>query len=273
MKIYIIILEKNLPEKDERIRRMMDGIPFEYHLAFNGVEKLSDEEIAKYTVSPEARAHSKGVRHIMKKAEYGCIRSHVDVAKKAKATGVKSYIVLEEDAVISSDFVNRIKMVEDEMPENTDMVFLGRKYKGPRTKPGYDRKVSRFLPINIHRKTKHLWDFGTVKHYGTFGIYVKSKAYDEIIRVLEEYDDIADLKLNKSGKYGNLNILNLVPSCTYKPDGYSFINNTMRDYKDTKSLYSPTPHIEDAPGIRKFEGSEKYEVHYAGNFAHPKVLL
>ena len=278
-KAYVIILKENIPSKDERIKEMLSvlDIPWEYHYAFNGEKELSDEDIKNYTLGPGARRGS-SERVPMKKGEYGCVRSHVDVAKRARDENLSGYLVLEEDTLISPDFRERLVTIEKEMPEDTDMIFPGVNYLGPRLNPGSDRHTTRMLPPIKHRKTEHLWDFSTIKHFGTFAILIKAQSYDKIIELWEHYDNIADLQVYNAGRREELKILNLVPTCTYKKDGQSFINNRTRDYHNTRSLYSPSPDIENAIGIRKLikEGKiikNKYEVHWNGNWSQQKGLF
>jgi len=248
----------------------MGNLPFEYHYAFNGTKKLSDKEISKYTVSPESIAHSKGQRQPMNKKQYGCIHSHIDVAKKARDTNLNEYLVLEEDSIISPDFSYRIKIIENETPEDVDMIFLGCGYYGPKSSIGSGKHGSRLLPIEEkYRITDHLWNFHVPKHYGTYGMLIKKSGYNKLISIWERYDDLADLSIYKARRKFEINVLNLVPACVYKKDGFSFIENKVRDYRPTRRLYSMLPDLEDAPGIRK--SAKGYEVHDSGQW--PKSLF
>ena len=250
--IYVLTLEKN-KEKQDNIKNHLEsfGIPFEFWFGFNGNVELSDQQIATHTVSPGARAFSRGEHKPMLKGEYGAVRSHADIAKNARERGLKNYLIFEDDARVSSDFWERIKILETEAPKDADIILLGTIFYGKK------------LPLKKYQVTDHLWDFKTMNIFGFHAYTVNQKAYDKMIELWEEFNDIADLKIISACKKKVLTGYCMIPHCSYQSSGISDINISKkdRDMIRTKLLYSETPHLNDCPAI-----NESGEVHPKGKW-------
>ena len=230
------------------------SIPFEFHYGFDGNKLLSNEEIAKYSVSKQAGHFGDWS---MSKGHYGCIQSHIDVCQKAKDLGLSSYLVFEDDVRISNDFWNRIKIIEEEIPEDIDFIFLGNIF--------YDESL-----IKNKRISKHLWNVNGMEIFGTHSFIVRSSIYDKLISLWKQFDDIVDLKIIRAAKNKKFNMCMLIPHCTYQAPGYSDINNTNRSMIASTYLYSEKPDIEDHPGIKDIN-EKQYKVSRRGAFS--KTLL
>ncbi len=247
--IYVLTLEKN-KEKQAIITEHLGklDIGFEFWYGFNGNDDLTDEEIAKYTVSPAARAFSRGERKPMTKGEYGCLKSHADIARDARKRGFNGYLVLEDDARVAPDFWERIKQLESEFPADTELLFLGNIFYGKK------------LPIRKkYQLTEHIWNFKTMNIMATHAFIVREAAYDRMIDLWESFDDIADLKIISAAKKEVVKGYCMLPYCAYQADGRSDINNKNRDMVSTRRLYSDD--MNTWPGV-----NENDEVHPEGKW-------
>jgi GR25 family glycosyltransferase involved in LPS biosynthesis len=258
-KVFCISLEHDI-EKRERTTKQLSKlqIPFEFHNACYGREHLLIDEqhvvpfgsekgkwaCNEFFVGPNARFIFDEWNKHMLVGEYGCIQSHIDVAKKAKELKLDGYLVLEDDVGISEDFWERIDLLEKEWPEDADIVFLGNIIHGKK------------LPNEKYKHSTHLWKIKTIKIQATHAFIVRANAYDKLIERWGEFDDIADNKLIDTCKSGELNGYVMLPYVTYQRDEYSEVNQTknkegkkkLRKMPQTRILYSEDSDISHAFG-------------------------
>ena len=60
---------------------------------------------------------------------YGCLRSHVEVVRKARDLGVSSVLIFEDDVAFHDDFENKFRTAIADLPGDWDMLFFGALHK------------------------------------------------------------------------------------------------------------------------------------------------
>jgi glycosyl transferase family 25 len=70
---------------------------------------------------PENWAHTRGA--------YGCLRSHVEVVREARAQGVERALILEDDVAFDDDLARKFAAGMADLPGDWDMLFFGALHK------------------------------------------------------------------------------------------------------------------------------------------------
>ena len=121
MNIIVISLEK-AKERRERITKQLNSLNIDAVImdAVDG-RLLSDNQLNKTIHNPIGwRTGEK-----FKPGEIGCIMSHIKALNYAKEHNWEYAIILEDDIVLSEDFVKGIKFLFRILPQNWEHVFLG----------------------------------------------------------------------------------------------------------------------------------------------------
>lgn len=98
--------------------------------------------------------------------QLGCMLSHLEVMKQARAKGEKIICVFEDDLIVCNDFQKRISYIEGLRGFSFDMLLLGGFIDNPKN------KMSTMLNHIFHIK----------KMNGTYGYIINDKAMDFYIR-------------------------------------------------------------------------------------------
>jgi len=94
---------------------------------------------------------------------YGCLRSHVAVVEGARAKGVPSVLIFEDDAVLDSEFNTRFPAYVRQLPHDWDMLLFG----------GIHGEEPRKISANVAAVTLSL---------STFAYALKETIYDRFIQ-------------------------------------------------------------------------------------------
>ncbi len=123
--IYVINLKKDVERKENMIKQLeQNNLKYEITEAVNGseldLEKLKKENIIKVTY------------YQLKKGQYGCYLSHINIWKKFLETDKKYCLVLEDDAILCENFNMKINHMIWELNKldvskpinNIDIIYL-----------------------------------------------------------------------------------------------------------------------------------------------------
>ena len=136
MKIFII----NLKRRDDKLERIKDriskiGLDKYYEIEiFNAIDgrEINKEYLIQNNYEISLNWNDNLHRRPMKWGEIGCAISHYQVWNKIIEQNLESAIILEDDVVFKSDFINNLKEILDSLENNKElgkceMVYLGRK--------------------------------------------------------------------------------------------------------------------------------------------------
>lgn len=215
-KILIINLDRAEYRKEKMQRALkMYGIPDDKYVflsAFDS-EHLSNEL--------ERTLYGKNMDRTFAKGEICCTLSHIFALKFAKSQNYENVLILEDDVTICEDFVERLSLLESQLPTDWSQIYIG---------AGFD-SLGKQISDNLHEASNL---------DGTYSYIVNKKYYDIIINHLMHFTTATD------GEYQFLRndkkILSYVflPLFTYHSDEYSYICDKNRPHITikTKKNYS-----------------------------------
>ena len=127
MKIFIINLERRKDKLDrikERIKKIQNNEDIEIIKAVDG-NNINTEYLSvnKYKVNSKWRDNNN--KRPIKLGEIGCSLSHYKIWKRIVEEKIKFGIILEDDAVFSDDYNEKINEITKNI--EYDMLYLGRK--------------------------------------------------------------------------------------------------------------------------------------------------
>lgn len=140
-----------IPMLNSNIQKAVDGNTNDLE------EKLGKRKINKKFIS------------FCRRGQIACLLSHIEVWKKIIQNNIEKMLVLEDDAILTDNFIVNFKSMYQELPKNWDFVYL---YVHPDCK--------RNIPDN---KYKYL-NTG-FKTYGTVGYLITNNIAKELIKLFE----------------------------------------------------------------------------------------
>lgn len=125
MKIFIINLARSI-ERRASIEKQLSSLNLDYEIieAVDG-SLLSYEEILQKT---------KALNYAVSCGEIGCALSHINIYKKIIAQNIHHALILEDDALISSEtveMVNKLEMLNTSLPTVTLLTEISQRLKKP----------------------------------------------------------------------------------------------------------------------------------------------
>lgn len=163
-----------------------------------------------------------------------CSLSHIAVMKYAQMLDLKGVLILEDDVILSPDFADRLKLLE-EVPDDAQIIYIGAISTNDKLSKKY--KVS-----------EHVWDAQRMSLYATHSFIVTRAGYTAVIKKMMESEDTCDSLLVEGIINKEFKAYALVPFCTYQLEGVSEIDNRKKTLNHTKTLYSPDSNIENICG-------------------------
>jgi glycosyl transferase family 25 len=180
---FLDIFLVSLPKDD--IRRKNLGIKPDYTYAVDG-STLDIDKLKKDGIISNNNTLTKG--------EIGCYLSHVHLLKKA-LNSKKPVLILEDDAKIEVDTLNKIKKVIENPPKDWDLIFLGYNY--------YE-EYSTFKQINyLHGTHAYLINTKNLTKAKIDSLLPIEKPYDVILPIkFKTY--ISQPKIIQLGEFGGI---------------------------------------------------------------------
>lgn len=112
----------SLARRPERLAAFTAGLPTSWPWPTPDLEVAVDGE--EHTPPREWKAGP---------GAYGCARSHLNVLHSAYDSGAKAVLVLEDDAVFTDDFAERLTQFEHHVPDHWKLLLLGGQHVTPPT--------------------------------------------------------------------------------------------------------------------------------------------
>lgn len=82
---------------------------------------------------------------------WGCYRSHLRLIEDALNRGLKSILLLEDDAIFGEDFATQVQTYLAELPEDWGMVYLGGQHLFAKKNPPLKVSHRVYVPWNVNR--------------------------------------------------------------------------------------------------------------------------
>lgn len=115
----------NLKRREDRLQKFYDTIPFpkdniQVVYGFDGknYENENEEEKNIYNKLPNQ----------LNPGEKGCFISHIRIYKDIIKKNIPYSIIFEDDAILCDDFKNKLQIVIDEMPTDTQILYFGGRF-------------------------------------------------------------------------------------------------------------------------------------------------
>jgi glycosyl transferase family 25 len=117
--VYVISLKRST-ERRKTIEKMLDsgGIEFTYFDAVDGKNMSNDDNYMRNKYVTE---------NTLNPGQIGCFLSHVNLLNRAVDSG-KYTLILEDDAKVPNDIIDKIIKIIENSPKDFDIIFLGYNY-------------------------------------------------------------------------------------------------------------------------------------------------
>jgi GR25 family glycosyltransferase involved in LPS biosynthesis len=174
-KIIVINLDRS-PNKKERIKVQLDRFNLDYIIlpgfdgnlitnkSFDGLFKSGGYNFKVGTKIPLIKTH------------VACALSHVFAINMAKALKSNNVLILEDDITICDDFNDRMKILEESIPQDWQHVYLG------------GMIWEQF--ISTKKRSKYIYETGVVS--GTHAYILNSNSYQKMSEHLSQMSNNVD---------------------------------------------------------------------------------
>jgi len=114
---------------------------------------------------------------------WGCFLSHFEIMSSAKLRGVKSTLILEDDAYPNLELLDE---KFNEPPLDWDIIYLGcGDYDTISTHP--DQEITTDLTWNNSNATLNFHGWERVKAWGTYAMIINNTVYESFLREINDY--------------------------------------------------------------------------------------
>ena len=166
---------------------------------------------------PENWTHSAGA--------YGCLNSHVGAVREARAAGLSSILIFEDDVVFDPQFKEKFASFIQELPADWDMLFLGALHKDE--------------PVKV---SEHIGRI--TKANSTFAYAIRNTVFDAFIELQSRAEDVIDM--NNYLLQERFNCYCFMPNLVWVESTYSDVQNRLENHWYLeKSLVLFGSHIDD----------------------------
>jgi len=217
--MYDIAILINLDRREDRKKWILDhfekrGLKNVYvYPAFDGAE------IQHMQVNPPRRNYFSWAT--MNKNVIACALSHIGALKMAKALGHKRVLMLEDDAVLSSDIMARFEMLEKETAEvDWEHIFIG----------GAVRKRNEMKQVTDHLYTSSFTD-------GTHAYLVQKEGIDKLANEMLHFNTTVDDAVNDLILSNRLKSYTMIPLASFQKADKSDIDNKFIARDDTMTFF------------------------------------
>lgn len=190
-KIYYINLDRR-PDREEHIIQQLEKVNL---LNISTRVTAIDGKLIDLSSMPNNLITEAGIQDALDKSKrvyvpltiggIGCALSHRNIWLDIINNNVSSALILEDDSSFSDDFSQKLQMLEENIPTNYDMIFLG-----------YHRTSIKYLShIIINKYFKK-----PLKIFGLFGYVVSKKGAAKLLKmfpITEQIDSEIGNNINK----------------------------------------------------------------------------
>ena len=140
---------------------------------------------------------------------FGCLLSHVEVVKEARASGAPAVLIFEDDAVLDPDFPNQFTNFIKEVPDDWDMLYLGALHKD--------------APVKISDHVGRI-----TKANSTFAYALRNTVYDAFINLNTRAEHVLDM--NSYQLQERFNCYCFMPNLAWVEAEYSDVQNRLEHH-------------------------------------------
>lgn len=172
-------------------------------LAANGIELVQRFSAidGNAVVLPHDWMHTPGA--------YGCLRSHVEVVRAARAAGASSVLIFEDDAVFDPHFKEKFAAFVQELPDDWDMLFFGALHKDE--------------PVVV---SEHIGRIS--KANSTFAYALRNTVFDAFIELNSRAEQVLDM--NSYLLQERFNCYCFMPNLVWVESEYSDVQNRLEHH-------------------------------------------
>ena len=188
--IVVVSLEDR-PDRREIFDSRWAGLcDYRYYLA----ERMTKEKVKRIIKNFNGHDFPDNVEEETP-ARWGCFLSHFDCIVSAKARGLKSILLLEDDAVPNT----RLMDEEFSIPPDWDVVYLGS--DEPDVLAEFSSKKIRSDQTWLNDKDRlNFSDWKKIKTWGTWAMLIRDTVFDSLIKELHSFtfskEEIDSLRLD-----------------------------------------------------------------------------
>ena len=220
--MYDIAILINLDRREDRKEFMLN------HLEKRGIKDVlvypafDGKEITHMAVNPPRRNYFSWMT--MNKNVVACALSHIGALKMAKTLGYKRVFMIEDDAVMSKDIMDRMEMLTHET-ENLDWqhLFIGGAVRG-RDK--------------MKQVTDHIWTSNFTD--GTHAYLVQNEGIDIVANEMLHFKTTLDDAVNDLILSNRIKSYTMLPLGAYQKADKSDIDDRFIARTDTMTYYKET---------------------------------
>lgn len=140
---------------------------------------------------------------------YGCLRSHLQVVREARAAGASSVLIFEDDAVFDPQFKEKFAAFIRELPADWDMLFLGALHKDEPTR--ISEHIARITKAN-----------------STFAYAIRNTVFDAFIELNSKAEHVLDM--NSYHLQERFNCYCFMPNLVWVESEYSDVQNRLEHH-------------------------------------------
>jgi glycosyl transferase, family 25 len=181
-KIYIITIHR-ATERQEKIKRLMEGLNYEFYF---GADKkgFSIDDLKARNIYDEAKAisnHRYG--KAMNSGQIGCAWSHAMVYADIVKNNYRKALVLEDDVLVSESGVSAFEKIINELPADWELLFLDYYKNEKEPASGFIKKIIYHIQSSMgllkwnHKMINHLFAKKLSPHISKAGFHDYTSAY------------------------------------------------------------------------------------------------
>lgn len=140
---------------------------------------------------------------------YGCLLSHVQVVRDARAAGASSVLIFEDDAVFDPQFKNKFPAFVAEVPADWDMLYFGALHKDE--------------PVRV---SEHIGRI--TKANSTFAYAIRNTVFDAFIDLNSRAEHVLDM--NSYRLQERFNCYCFMPNLAWVESEYSDVQNRLENH-------------------------------------------
>lgn len=153
----------------------------------------------------------------------GCSMSHLYIARYAKQTNLRNYLVLEDDVDFISELNPIFDMISNQIPQAWDLLYLGGNH--------FSGKPTKY--------TEHLYKINWTVTSHSIG--VNSSIYDRLIEKLTKIARPVDCNYAELLKETNSYVTN--PHLAWQRHGYSDVQASVQGYDFLQNFYTAQSNV------------------------------
>lgn len=177
MELYVI----NLKRRSDRLQRFYETIPFppsEIHVNYGFDGKYYENE------SEEEKIMYNKISNKLLPGEKGCLISHIRIYKEMIKNNIPFAMIFEDDCILCDDFKNKIQLIVNEMPKDTEILYFGGRFNADfKMKDNSYKNITENIVAHNTKNWSHRDHLNDDR--GTFGYIISQSLAIKLINYFE----------------------------------------------------------------------------------------